>query len=44
LYNVGNRANLVNVNGIQLSSSANQARGAVPSRQFQGQLGLRFVF
>ena len=44
MYNVGNRANLVNFNGNQRSSSANQARGAIPSGQFQGQLGLRLVF
>ena len=44
MYNVGNRANLVNFNGNQRSSSANQARGVVPSGQFQGQFGLRFVF
>ena len=44
MYNVGNRANLVNFNGNQRSSSANQARGVIPSGQFQGQLGLRFVF
>lgn len=44
MYNVGNRANLVNFNGNQRSSSANQARGVIPSGQFQGQLGLRLVF
>ncbi len=44
MYNVGNRANLVNFDGNQLSSSANQARGVAPGGQFQGQLGVRFVF
>ena len=43
MCNVGNRANLVNFNGNQGSSSANQARGVVPSGQFEGQFGLRFV-
>ncbi len=44
MYNVGNRSNLVNFDGNQRSSNANQARGVIPSGQFQGQLGLRFVF
>ena len=44
MFNVGNRANLVNFQGNQRSSSANLARGAVPSGQFQGQFGLRLTF
>ena len=44
MYNISNRANLVNFNGNQRSSSANQARGVIPNGQFQGQFGLRFVF
>ncbi len=44
MFNLGNRANLVNFQGNQRSSSANNARGVVPSGQFQGQFGLRLTF
>lgn len=42
MFNLTNRANLVNYNGNARSSTFNKARGALP--QFQGQFGLRFTF